>query len=181
MRCQIRFRSVLAFFLINTLFFFMINKFLTSKRLNTSGIEQFEKQVFFTNWIPNEPYFRELLRTNAIGDVVIVSATNFAYRYLTLNLIASLKRNEIDKFLIFCFDSQVYSFLSLKGKFFFNDRLNSINSSSLICISRLSNQYIWSTEGMARQPDQARGRVVGPDSVQTNDSGENEHLVQPSR
>jgi hypothetical protein len=59
--------------------------------------------------------FNSIIPGNKINGTVIVANSNYAFRTLTLNWIASLRRNNYDKFVVFSFDSQLAEFLAERG------------------------------------------------------------------
>lgn len=57
----------------------------------------------------------ELLNRNKINDICIVSISNWGYHELTENWIISLERLNFNKFVIFCFDYELFDYLVNKG------------------------------------------------------------------
>ena len=57
----------------------------------------------------------QLLERNKIGRYNIVATSNYAHLNFTLNWIASLTLNDFDKFLVFCFDFELYQSLVRYG------------------------------------------------------------------
>lgn len=61
--------------------------------------------------IEHENELRKLFENNKIRNTNLISATNYGFRDLTINWIKSLHRNNITKFIIFCFDLKVFEYL----------------------------------------------------------------------
>ncbi len=75
----------------------------------------------FLEKIRNESYIlRVALKRNQINGINIVALSNYAYRNMTLNWIASLIRNKYLKFLIFSYDQELAVYLAARG---FQDRV----------------------------------------------------------
>jgi hypothetical protein len=70
----------------------------------------------FLKEIRSEEYiFETALKLNKIGGVNIVALSNYAYREITLNWIASLIKNDYYRFVIFSFDAELAVFLAERG------------------------------------------------------------------
>jgi hypothetical protein len=57
----------------------------------------------------------EITKQNTVNDLLIVSISNYGFKNLTLNWITNLYKLGFNKFVVFCFDQELYEFLSEKG------------------------------------------------------------------
>ncbi len=57
----------------------------------------------------------EIIKQNTVNDLLIVSISNYGFKNLTLNWITNLHKLGFNKFVVFCFDLELYEFLSEKG------------------------------------------------------------------
>jgi len=57
----------------------------------------------------------EIIKQNTVNDLLIVSISNYGFKNLTLNWITNLYKLGFNKFVVFCFDLELYEFLSEKG------------------------------------------------------------------
>ena len=62
-----------------------------------------------------EAEVERVLRDNVEHGVVIVALSNYGMREMTMNWLASLRRNKYEKFVILCFDFIMYRFLCEYG------------------------------------------------------------------
>lgn len=84
--------------------------------LNPNSIRLNYQNLSNTNILEEEKLrIIELLKINQIGDVCIISISNFGYKKFTLNWIQSLLQNNYQKFLIFSFDIQLVDYLNKNG------------------------------------------------------------------
>jgi hypothetical protein len=56
-----------------------------------------------------------VIKQNTVNDLLIVSISNYGFKNLTLNWITNLHKLGFNKFVVFCFDLELYEFLSEKG------------------------------------------------------------------
>lgn len=68
--------------------------------------------------VKNEEILGELaskLNDNVEKDTLIITISNYGFRYMTLNWIQSLNRNNYTRLVVFCFDQQLVDFLDQRG------------------------------------------------------------------
>jgi hypothetical protein len=73
-----------------------------------------QKQPNTRNLIEKNDYI-EITKQNTVNDLLIVSISNYGFKNLTLNWITNLYKLGFNKFVVFCFDQELYEFLSEKG------------------------------------------------------------------
>jgi hypothetical protein len=70
----------------------------------------------FLRQASNETHiFEVVFRENAISGTHLLATSNFAYRYLTLNWIVSLARQNLTQFVILCLDEETLLFLASRN------------------------------------------------------------------
>lgn len=52
---------------------------------------------------------------NKLGNFSIITVTNYGYKDFTLNWLINMKKLNLTKFLVFCYDTKVYGFLKSRG------------------------------------------------------------------
>ena len=52
---------------------------------------------------------------NKINDITIITVAEYDSRFLVLNWLASLKKNDFNRFVVFCNDAELFDFLSVQG------------------------------------------------------------------
>jgi len=116
---KITFFIFLIFFLVIVIVYY--NNLLINYR---SVLAKVAKKITFnyqsttkiTNKIVESNYsIDEIIKNNTKNDLLILSVSNYGFKDLTLNWITNLNKLDFKKFIVFCFDQELYEFLSKKG------------------------------------------------------------------
>ena len=76
----------------------------------------YQSTTKITNKIAESNYsIDEIIKNNTKNDLLILSISNYGFKDLTLNWITNLNKLDFKKFIVFCFDQELYEFLSKKG------------------------------------------------------------------
>lgn len=63
----------------------------------------------------SQSVYDDFIFKNKLNNFSIITATNYGFREFALNWILNLKKLDINKFVVFCFDSKVFYYLKSKG------------------------------------------------------------------
>jgi hypothetical protein len=93
------------------LFLFSIYYFLR----NFSNHVEYSKKLHFNKVYYNYSALNEKIYQNKLKDFLIITITNFGYREFTHNWILNMKKLDLNKFLVFCYDKKVFDYFKTKG------------------------------------------------------------------
>ena len=65
--------------------------------------------------IQQENKVKETVERNKLNDCIIVTASNYGFKEILLNLLVSLQMNNFFKFMVLCYDVKLFDFLSKRG------------------------------------------------------------------
>ena len=93
----------------------LLNKTKISNKINNNKNDVLIKEVENNDSkVSNYSDINNKMKNNKIGDTTIITISNYGFVNFTLNWIIHLEKLNINKFIVFCYDTAIFNFLKEK-------------------------------------------------------------------